>query len=221
MSPREQVLPPLYFVLDLAAARRYEVEPVEAARAFLSVGGRMISLRSKGIDDGSALAVGREVAALMHSVGGLMIVHGRPDLAWLLDADGVHLPARGLGAREVRQILGRDFLIGRSCHDADEARKADREGLAWITLSPVFESLSKPGYAPTLSLQDVGSITSEVEPAVYALGGVTPERVAECQRVGVDGVAVVGAILGASNPAVATQELLNAVGAASPERTIC
>ncbi|MER7003449.1 thiamine phosphate synthase [Dactylosporangium sp. NPDC000555] len=110
-----------------------------------------------------------------------------------------------------RLLLEEDPAL-RKCHDLDSlcAAAAD-ETAAYATLSPIFPTRSKPGYGPPLGLAALARMALAVPIPVYALGGVdNPARVRDCLDEGAAGVAVMGAVMRAEDPARLVKELLNA-----------
>lgn len=97
--------------------------------------------------------------------------------------------------------------MGRSCHDLAELQAAADEGCDYATLSPVFLTPSKPRYGPALG---VDALHRPPLP-VYALGGVTTGNAADCRAAGAVGVAVMGAVMRAADPARTVSELLAAI----------
>jgi thiamine-phosphate pyrophosphorylase len=131
-----------------------------------------------------------------------VLVNDRADVA-LARALGVHRPESGLPTAELRRLLGPEAWIGVSCHDLAGCRRAQEEGADFVTLSPVFAS---PGKGPPLGLEAFREIVQQVTIPVFALGGITPERVRPCLEAGAYGVAAISATLGAEDPvAVATR----------------
>jgi thiamine-phosphate pyrophosphorylase len=109
-----------------------------------------------------------------------------------------------------RLLLEEDPAL-RKCHDLDELVAAGEDGAQYATLSPIFPTRSKPGYGPPLGLAALGRMAQVVPVPVYALGGVdTPIRVRDCLDEGAAGVAVMGAVMRADDPARFVKELLNA-----------
>ena len=84
-----------------------------------------------------------------------------------------------------RVALGAGALIGVSAHDGAGAAAAVDAGADYVTLSPIFPSISKPGYGPALGLAAIREASARVP--VLALGGVTHETVAECLDAGAAG----------------------------------
>lgn len=118
-------------------------------------------------------------------------------------AAGVHLAAHqpAVAARH-----------GRSCHDAAELRTAAATGAAWATLSPVAGTASKPGHGPALGVEGFGRLLPAAAGVpVYALGGIDAANAAAFRRAGAHGVAVMGTVMRAQDPATVVGELLEAV----------
>lgn len=97
---------------------------------------------------------------------------------------------------------------GRSCHDPAGVTRAAAEGAAWVTLSPYAATDSKPGYGPALPASAFGGLPLPS----YALGGITPANAAAARAAGAHGVAVMGAVMRAADPAAVVAALLREVG---------
>jgi thiamine-phosphate pyrophosphorylase len=98
--------------------------------------------------------------------------------------------------------------LGRSCHSREEVRRAAEEGATYATLSPYAVSWSKPGYGPPLPAE---AFAGHPIP-VLALGGIDPGNAAEAREAGAHGVAVMGAVMRADDPAATVHDLLEAIG---------
>jgi thiamine-phosphate pyrophosphorylase len=97
--------------------------------------------------------------------------------------------------------------FGRSCHSRDDVTRAAAEGAAWATLSPYALSGSKPGYGPPLCADEYDDLPLPT----YALGGITPANAAAARDAGGHGVAVMGEVMRASEPAAVVGALLEAL----------
>ncbi|MDG6102506.1 thiamine phosphate synthase [Dactylosporangium aurantiacum] len=109
-----------------------------------------------------------------------------------------------------RLVLAEDTTAFHKCHGLDELVAADAAGVGFATLSPIYPTRSKPGYGPPLGLAALSRMTRVVPLLpVYALGGVdTPGRVRDCLDEGATGVAVMGAVMRAEDPARFVKELM-------------
>ncbi len=145
----------------------------------------------------------RALAAAISTLG-VSVITAR---TWLDGAAGVHLAATqtGLDARPAP-------LHGRSCHHDDEVRRAVGGGASYLTISPVAPSASKPGHGPALGATGVrraADLAGGVP--VYALGGVDRDNAAAMRDAGAHGVAVMGAVMRAADPAAVLADLFEAV----------
>lgn len=208
MAPsRARTLSALYLIADLGYADDQQIDLVAAVGDYLRAGGRFVSLRGGDCGDRRLIELARRIGGMVYSAGGTFLVHRRADIARLAGADGVHLSSRGLRRRDAVRLLDHSAVVGRSCHQQSEVEDARREDIGFVTLGPIFESLSKPGYGPRLDPREFEA-ASAVSLPVYALGGVVPGRVTDCLKLGASGVGVVGGILGADSPFEATSRYL-------------
>jgi len=134
--------------------------------------------------------------------GSPLLLRGRVDLAKALGV-GVHLPADGMSPVKARSILGAEGLIGRSCHGVNET--SGMAGCDYVTLSPFWETLSKPGMSGIYDVQ-MGFPAAHVP--VYALGGLRPDRVELTRDIGCYGVAVRSYVWSSDDPRKALSTLL-------------
>ncbi len=118
----------------------------------------------------------------------LLLVNGRPDLAAVAGADGVHLPANGLPTAEVRRRFGAGLLVGRSAHSIAEAQVARAAGADYVLLGPIYATPAKAGTGPPLGPGGLAEAARAASP-VLAVGGVTIERLPELAAAGAAGAA--------------------------------
>jgi thiamine-phosphate pyrophosphorylase len=150
----------------------------------------LFQVREKSESDRSLLArVIRARRALPASTK--VVVNGRPDVAMVAGADGVHLPSDGLPVADVRRAFPPPFLVGVSCHRVDELARAAEDGADFAVLAPIY---AVPGKSEAPLGPEVLDRFAPPLP-LYALGGMTVERVAswpEERRRGLSGVAAIG-----------------------------
>lgn len=195
-------VPRLLVLTDREQARRsLRVTVLEAAAG----GAPAILLREKDLDRDRRRRLGTQLSAVTGGLGTSLLVAGDPELAAEVGV-GVHLAADDA---PVPAELRDQLLVGRSCHDRDEVTAAVAEGVDYVTVSPVAETPSKPGHGPALGvdgLEDLVAAAGDVP--VLALGGVTPETAGTWRDAGAHGVAVMGAVMRAEEPATVVSALL-------------
>jgi thiamine-phosphate diphosphorylase len=174
---------------------------VDVVRAAVDGGARHVVLREKDLSRDERAALADALRSVLAPVGGRLVVAG-PDP---LGGDAVHLGAAGPYPPPARLAL-----VGRSCHDAAELGRVSTEDYAFV--SPVFPTPSKPGYGPALTPAGLAELVRRSPVPVVALGGVqTPEDAAACVVAGAAGVAVMGAVMRATDPASVVNRLLTAL----------
>jgi len=109
-----------------------------------------------------------------------------------------------------RALLGPAALVGISIHHLAEAEALD-PALDYAVAGPVRETASKPGYGPALGFAGLAAITAATRVPIIAIGGIDAETVPEILASGAIGVAVMGGIMRAANPAGEVKELIAAL----------
>lgn len=199
------MLPRLLVLTDRRQARAGLVATVAAA---VDGGARAVVLREKDLASEARVQLAGALGDLLNPVGGMLLLAGADVRgARAAGAGGVHL-----AAADPMPPTGTALVAGRSCHDADDLRRASAEGVDYVTVSPIFASPSKPGYGPALGLAGLAALAATAPFPVYALGGVTADSAGACLAAGAAGVAVMGAVMAAADPAAATTALLDALG---------
>lgn len=203
-DPRPDV-PRLLVLTDREQARRsLRVTVLEVAAA----GAPAVLLREKDLDRDRRRRLGTQLAAVTGGLGTALLVAGDPELAAEVGS-GTHLAADD---DPVRGDLRSQLLVGRSCHDRDEVAAAVAEGVDYITLSPVAATQSKPGHGPPLGPEQLAElVAAAAEVPVLALGGVTADNAATWLEAGAHGVAVMGAVMRAKEPATVVGDLLDSL----------
>ena len=194
----------LYVIVDRAALKGRS--PAEVAAAAMRGGADVIQWRDKEDSDLDFLEVARRLRELAREQGVLFIVNDRVAVAMLCKADGVHLGHEDLPVPEVRALVGRSMLIGRSTHSLQEALEAEKAGADYIGVGPVFSTPTKPGY-PAVGLDLVRQIGPRIRIPWMAIGGIDLENAGLVSSAGAVRVAVVRAVAAASDPEAAARAL--------------
>ena len=162
--------PPLLLITDRHQTRRTLVEVVAAS---LTSGCRWVSVREKDLPDTEQIALARMLAPMVWRHGGKLSLHGTPELAQAVKADGVHLPA-GSDPQAARKLLGADKLIGVSIHSVGEAEAIDPASVDYAVAGPAFETavLSSTAEQPS----SMASAASEAVPMPASSTTGTGER---------------------------------------------
>jgi thiamine-phosphate pyrophosphorylase len=201
-------------VTDRRQARQPLAGVVAAA---LDAGCRWLSLREKDLPEDEQVLLARSLLPLARRHGAKLMVHGGAPLAKLAGADGVHLSS-GADTAAARALLGRDKLVGVSIHTVTEAEAIDPQCVDYALAGPAFETPSKPGYGPEIGRKGFTDIARAARVQVLAIGGINATRIAELIAAGAAGVAVMGGVMRATDPARETAGLIASLKGALDQR---
>lgn len=202
--------PPILVITDRRMAARPLGDVVDAA---LDGGCRWILLREPDLDTAALTTLAHELLPKCRARGAGLAVSADLETAAAIAADGLHLPQRLADPDRIeraRARLGPSALIGISCHAQAEADAAAGLGADYITMSPVFLTESKPGYGPAIGLDGLREYVSRLSVPVVALAGIGEANAAAVRAAGAAGIAVMGNVMRAENPAAAVSALIDA-----------
>ena len=167
----------------------------DTIHTLLDAGVSAIQLREKDLSDAEYIKLAEPLCKLCHVYSAQLFINSRIEIATEIGADGLHLPGDSASVEKVIEETNRRFIIGISVHTLAEAKQREIEGADFITYSPIYPTLSKPGYGPVVGVEGLRKVTEKVNIPVFALGGITPERVSECLDAGAYGVAVMSGVM--------------------------
>jgi thiamine-phosphate pyrophosphorylase len=142
-------------------------------------------------------------AALCREAGLAVAVNDRVDVAVAADAAVLHLPSAGLPTDDARRMAPAVPWVGRSAHSPADAARCAAAGADYVYVGNVWPTASHPGRPPL----GIDAVRDAATTTVIAIGGITPDRAAACRDAGAYGIAVLGAIWDADDPAAAAREL--------------
>ena len=200
-------LPRLYLITARQLTQNQE-EFLHRIEAALAAGVRLVQMREKDLSAAELFQLGQKLRKLTQAYQARLLINDRIDLALALDADGVHLSESSLPVDKARQLIGGHRLIAVSTHRKDQILQAASAGADFVTFSPIFATPSKLSFGPPQGLAELKLACQAAPLPVFALGGITADRVTGCQQAGAFGVAVISAILADRNPATATEKFL-------------
>ncbi len=155
--------------------------------------------------DASAEEVRRLLGDIPSEFHGRIVLHDQFALCGEFALRGVHLNGRNPLPPE-----NHAGAVSRSCHTLDEVRRYKPE-CSYVTLSPIFDSISKRGYSSAFTSAQMEKARDEgiIDDKVIALGGITAERLPAVRRMGFGGAAVLGAIWDAPDKDTAAARIEN------------
>lgn len=179
----------------------------EGVELAIKGGATIVQLREKNCAGREFLEIARSVKEVTDAYEVPLIINDRIDIALAVDADGVHLGQKDIPALTAREILGRDKIIGVSASNTELALQAQKDGADYIGVGDVFGTLTKAD-THHVSLDELRQIRETVKIPMVAIGGVNAENIQRLSDTGVDGVAVISAVLGARNITEAAEDMV-------------
>lgn len=204
---KERFDPRLQVITDRTAAGKRTLELV-VEQAILG-GATMIQLRMKDppanvID---IIALGHRLHEVTSRYGVPLIVNDSISIAKVTGAKGLHVGQSDLPVADARALLGPDKILGVSVSNVAEALQAQRDGADYLGVGPVFRTYSKQDAGEAIGLERLREIVKAVSIPVVGIGGINMSNARSVVEVGVSGVAVISAVMGAADPREAAQEL--------------
>ncbi|MCZ9313408.1 MAG: thiamine phosphate synthase [Methanocorpusculum sp.] len=194
----------LYVVTDEALSRG--LTHAEIARRAVAGGANVIQLRDKDKSSRELYETACEMREICRDHA-LFFVNDRLDIALAAGADGVHLGQDDLPIEAARRLAPQNFLIGISVGNADEAVAAESAGADYVAVSPVFSTPSKTDAGVGHGVAAIRDIRAAVKCPVIGIGGINAANSAELIEAGLDGVAVISAVVSAPDVTAAAQNL--------------
>lgn len=179
---------------------------LDAIASALQGGVDIVQLREKTIPDGVIVEMGHKIRTLCDEYGATFVVNDRPDIAKIVEADGVHLGQDDIGVDDAREILGQNSIIGKSCHNTDEIIAAVNEGADYVTFGPIFTTLSKSG--EYIDFAQIQWVLDNIDIPVFLTGDITLTNVQELAQTGANKVVITSAIMYARIPEHSAREIL-------------
>lgn len=182
----------LYLVTDrMRMSTKTLGEAVEQA----VIGGcTMVQLREKEILSLDFYVLASEMKKITDRYGIPLIINDRIDIAMAVGAAGVHIGQKDIPADIARKVIGKDMLLGVSAVSAAEAVNAAKAGADYLGVGAMFPTRTKPD-AGFVSMEELGRIRKAVDIPIVVIGGISKENAMLFQPMGIDGLAVVSAVI--------------------------
>lgn len=197
MSEIQRALPRLYVITppsipDLAAfaaTLRHVIEAGDVA---------CFQLRLKDVPDAQILEAAGALFPMAQELGVACLINDRPDLATLAGADGVHVGQEDATIDFARKTIGKDGILGVTCHDSRHlAMEAAEAGADYVAFGAFFDTATKVPQKGVLSRAHPEILTwwqEVMEVPCVAIGGITPDNGEDLMRAGADFLAVSGGL---------------------------
>ncbi len=194
----------LYLCTDRGLMHADTVE--DAVYQAILGGVTMVQLREKDCSAREFYETALRVKKITDQAGVPLIINDRVDIALAVDADGVHVGQGDIPAAEARKMLGKGKVIGVSARTVEQAKKAQADGADYLGVGAMFATGTKQD-AKVTSKEELKRIRAAVDIPIVAIGGIKADNVEALRETGIDGIAVVSAVIAADDIKAAAKEL--------------
>lgn len=189
---------------DIAAFGRTLAEALDAGDV------AALQIRLKDAPDDVIAAAVEVLGVIARARDVAVILNDRPDLAAKLGCDGVHVGQSDASCADARRIMGKDAMIGVTCHDSRHlAMEAAEAGADYVAFGAFFPTTTKEvSFRAEPEILSIWQETMSL-PCV-AIGGITAENAAELAAAGADFLAVSAGVWAHPQGAAAAVKALSA-----------
>lgn len=195
----------LYLVSDQTWLKQETL--CEAIEKSIDGGVSCVQVREKQLDDENFIILARDIQKLCTTRNIPCIINDNIDVFKVIDADGIHVGQSDISAGDIRTQIGKDKILGVSVQSVQQALLAQEQGADYLGVGAMFNTSSKDD-ADDVSIDTLKEICSAVNIPVVAIGGISVHNISELYNSGIDGVAVISAILAKEDYTLASKELL-------------
>lgn len=188
---------------DLMSTKTIE-ESVELA---LKGGVTLVQLREKDCSSKEFYEIARRVKAITKKYGVPLIINDRVDIALAVNAEGVHIGQEDLPCSVVREIIGKDKIVGVSARSYEEAMTALEDGADYLGVGAMYSTSTKTD-AEIVTMDELERIRRAVNIPIVVIGGINEKTIPNFKNKGIDGLAVVSAIVAKEDITEAAKNLL-------------
>ena len=183
----------LYGIVDMGYTEPDQVEP--RTHALIDGGVRIIQLRAKGVELPLVNTWAVAMQAICRERGAIFVLNDYPGMAAEIGADAVHVGQDGGSLAEVRRVVGKGVLVGRSTHSLEQAMQARQEGADYIGFGPLFPTGTKPG-RPSIGLGDIAAAQEAAgDMPLFCIGGINETTLPAVLQAGARRVVIVSWLL--------------------------
>lgn len=194
----------LYAVTDDSWLNGRKLESV--VEDLIKGGVTCVQLREKNASDDELIDSALKLLPICRRYEIPLIIDDNVRVAKEVNANGVHIGQDDMALPIARVILGPQYIIGVSCHNVEEALKAQSDGADYIGVGAVFGSKTKKDVQP-MTPDLLKRIANSVNIPVVGIGGINGENINELKDTNISGVAVVSALFAANDPKEAAEKL--------------
>lgn len=194
----------IYLVTDRDLMSTKTLE--EAVEQAIIGGCTLVQLREKDCSSLDFFNTAVKIKEITDKYNVPLLINDRLDIALAVDAAGVHVGQSDLPVSFVRKIIGEDKIIGISAGTLEEALQGQKDGADYLGVGAMYATGTKKDANPT-SMEELKKIRDAVSLPIVVIGGINEERIKDFKGTGIDGLAIVSAIIAQVDIAEAARKI--------------
>lgn len=179
----------------------------ESVELAIKGGCTVVQLREKDCSSLEFYQLALRVKEITDKYAVPLIINDRFDIAMAVDAAGVHVGQNDLPALVIRKVIGKDKILGVSASSLDEAIKARNDGADYLGVGAMYSTSTKTN-AKIVTIDVLKEIRKEVDIPIVVIGGINKNTLCNFKGYGIDGLAVVSAVVAQKDITAAANELV-------------
>jgi thiamine-phosphate pyrophosphorylase len=204
-----------YFITDSGLTEQGVSKDVEDA---IQGGASVVQYREKSKTFHDMVAEAQELRKLCRDSEILFIINDNIELALAAQADGLHLGPHDMPLRDAR-LRFPDGIIGISCGNLADVKKAEEEGADYIAASPIFFTSTKNDIGHPLGLEGIAAFRKATDLPIAAIGGINLQNVRDVVLAGADSVCAISATVGTPDVEASVRLFVDEIAAARKKKT--
>ncbi|MCL4386792.1 thiamine phosphate synthase [Patescibacteria group bacterium] len=213
----------LYFLTDKDLAKSKNRTDEEIVRFALKGGATVVQIRDKrkyeyaSMDDPvfrSKVKKAERIHRITREYGVPLIINDHVEIARTIDAEGVHVGQEDMYADRVRLIIGPNKILGVSVKTPEEAIKAVADGADYLGVGDIFGTATKKDAGKPTGLEvlkEIAEIAGKAGISTVGIGGINKDNAKSVIENGMNGIAVISAIVLSDDPEAAARSLRSVV----------
>ncbi|MBL7196879.1 MAG: thiamine phosphate synthase [Candidatus Omnitrophica bacterium] len=195
----------IYAILDIKTCRKRNTSKL--TQDLIKNNIKIIQLRYKNSSWQEVLKKAHQIKRDIKNKA-LFIINDYPEICILTDASGVHLGQGDLSLKFARNILGKNKIIGISCHNIRQAELAQRDGADYISFGPIFKTPLKKNYK-AIGIKKIGILRKSIKIPFFLIGGIDTSQLKFLKSLKLRRIAVCRALCQSKNINKTIRQLRN------------
>jgi len=179
---------------------------LDILKELVDAGIKIVQLREKEMSKRELFNLGEKYRKITEDNDMLFIMNDHIDIAMAVSADGVHLGQKDFPFEKVRDI-DQNLIVGVSTHNLDEILQAQKFGISYINVGPIFSTQTKEVGVPSVGLNNLAQWLPYIKIPFTVMGGIKKSNLVSLYELGVYRTAMVTEITQSSDIKKTIQEM--------------